>query len=96
MLIPNRPEAERKASDHALLRILLRRSAYTSADLLAQAGPDYERELVIIKRLRKGMIMGAPQLADWENAIASETSALLRWENEGGSLAEIEPPGRHV
>jgi hypothetical protein len=96
MLIPRPTQAERMAADQTLLRILLRRSAYTSAELLAEAGPDFERESVIINRLRKGMIMGDTQSADWENVIASETTALLRWEDEGGSPADVIPAGKSI
>ena len=96
MVIPRRPESERIAADQALLRSLLRRSDYTSVDLLAQAGPDYERESVIINRLRKGMIMADPQSADWETVIASENTALPRWEDEGGSPADAKAAGGAV
>lgn len=88
-------DTEQKSADHTLLRALLDRSTYTTADLSAQPGPDYERELVIIARLRKGMIKGDTRSEAWENAF-SEAAALLRWEDEGGSLRGAQPSRKYL
>lgn len=85
----NPPEGEQKLADQTLLRALLYRSNYSSADLRAQSGRNYAREVVVINRLRNGMVMADMQPALWENVPFSEAAALLRWEDEGGS-----PSGR--
>jgi hypothetical protein len=79
------PTVERKLADQALLRALLHRSNYSSADLQARSGRDFAREVVIIDRLRNGMVMGDTEPAVWEKVVFSEAAALLRWEDEGGS-----------
>lgn len=86
MLKNDPPEGERKLADQALLRAMLHRSSYSSADLRAQSGGNYAREIAIIDRLRKGMVMSDMQAAVWENVVFSHAAALSRWEGEGGSL----------
>jgi hypothetical protein len=85
MLKKNPAEGERRLADQALLRALLHRSNYSSADLQARSGRDYAREVVIIDRLRNGMVMGDLESAVWDKIVFSEAAALLRWEDEGGS-----------
>lgn len=85
MLKIDSPERERKLADQALLRALLHRSSYLSANLRAQSGDNYAREVVIIDRLRKGMVMSDMQAANWETVVFSHATALSRWEGEGGS-----------
>ncbi|EHS51696.1 hypothetical protein PDO_5086 [Rhizobium sp. PDO1-076] len=85
MLKNDPPECERKLADLALLRALLHRSSYSSAGLRAQSGGNYAREVVIIDRLRKGMVMSDMQAAVWETVVFSHATALSRWEGEGGS-----------
>lgn len=85
MLIRSQPENERRLADQALLRALLHRSNYSSTDLHAQPGSNYETEVLIINRLRNGMLMADMQTAIWEDAVFSDAAALLRWEDEGGS-----------
>ncbi|WP_082510974.1 MULTISPECIES: hypothetical protein [unclassified Rhizobium] len=72
-------------ADQAMLRALLHRSSYSSAGLRAQSGGNYAREVVIIDRLRKGMVMSDMQAAVWEPVVFSHVAALSRWEGEGGS-----------
>jgi hypothetical protein len=84
MLKTNPSEGEQKLAEQALLRALLHRSGYSSADLRSKADSSYEREVVVIDRLRKGMVMGHMQAAVWENVVFSHAAALLRWEDEGG------------
>ncbi|SIQ02816.1 hypothetical protein SAMN05880561_101849 [Rhizobium sp. RU33A] len=86
MLKNDPPEGERELADQALLRAMLHRSSYSSADLRAQSGGNYAREIAIIDRLRKGMVMSDMQAAVWENVVFSHAAALSRWEGEGGSL----------
>ncbi len=85
MLKKNPPEGEQKLADQALRRALRHRSGYSSADLRAKAGSSYEREVVVLDRLRKGMVMSHMQAAIWENVVFSHAAALSRWEGEGGS-----------
>lgn len=85
MLTKNTPEGERKLADQALLRALLHRSNYASEDLPSRSDRDHAREVVVIERLRKGMVMSDMQPAVWEKVAFSHAAALLRWEDEGGS-----------
>jgi hypothetical protein len=85
MLKKDPPECERNLADQVLLRALLRRSNYSIADLRAQSGGNYAREVVIIDRLRKGMVMSDMHAAVWETVVFSHAAALSRWEGEGGS-----------
>jgi len=85
MLTKNSPNGARKLADQALLRALLHRSNYASADLRGRSDRDYAREVVVIERLRKGMVMSDMQPAVWENVAFSHAAALSRWEGEGGS-----------
>jgi hypothetical protein len=85
MLKKNPPEDEGMLADQTLLRALLHRSDYSSADLRAQSGSNYAREIVIIDRLRKGMVMSQTQATVWDNAVFSHVVDLSRWEGEGGS-----------
>ncbi|MFN3501720.1 MAG: hypothetical protein ACK4ZJ_05645 [Allorhizobium sp.] len=85
MLKNDPPEGERETADQALLRALVHRSSYSSADLRAQSSGNCAREIAIIDRLRKGMVMSDMQAAVWENVVFSHAAALSRWEGEGGS-----------
>ena len=85
MLKKDPPECEPTLAEEALLRPLLHRSSYSSAGLQAQSGGNYAREVVIIDRLRKGMVMSDMQAAIWETVVFSHAAALSRWEGEGGS-----------
>ena len=85
MLTRSSPNGARKLADQALLRALLHRSNYASADLRVRSDRDYAREVVVIERLRKGMVMSDMQPAVWEKVVFSHAAALLRWEGEGGS-----------
>ncbi len=85
MLTKNPPEGERKLADQALLRALLHRSNCASEDLRSRSDRDHAREIVVIERLRKGMVMSDMQAAVWEKVAYSHAVALLRWEGEGGS-----------
>ncbi|MDZ7875877.1 hypothetical protein [Rhizobium sp. AAP116] len=41
--------------------------------------------MLIINRLRNGMLMADMQTAIWEDVVFSDAAALWRWEDEGGS-----------
>ena len=85
MLRKNPPEGEQKLVDQALLRALLHRSNYSSADLRAHSGGNHAREVVIINRIREGMVTSTTQAAVRANVVLAEAADLLRWEGEGGS-----------
>ncbi|WP_237370226.1 hypothetical protein [Rhizobium sp. SL42] len=85
MLKNDPPECERKLADLALLRALLHRSSYSSAGLRAQSGGNYAREVVIIDRLRKGMVMSDMQAAVWDTVVFSHATAM----SAGKARAEV-------
>lgn len=85
MVTAARPDGDREIADQALLRSLLSRSGYVSSDLEAEVGPNHSREVTMIDRLREGMAMSAGLSAPQRNMVSSEISALLRWEDDGGS-----------
>jgi hypothetical protein len=108
MLTKNPPESQRKLADQELLRALLHRSNYASADLRARSDRDYAREVVVIERLRKGMVMSDMQAAVWENVAFSHAAALRaevrrvairplrpRSEASDGAFGQGDCAGRH-
>lgn len=85
MVMVNPPDAGHRSADRAQLHALLLRSSATIADLLAQVCSSDEKGLVIGDRLREGMVRGEARSVGWQNVVTSESAALLRWEDEGGS-----------
>lgn len=85
MVTAARPGGDRETVDQALLRSLLSCSDYASSGLEAEAGPNHSREVTMIARLREGMITRGDPSASQRNMVSSEISALLRWEDDGGS-----------
>ncbi len=96
MVTAARPDGDREIADQALLRSLLSRSGYVSSDLEAEAGPNPSREVTMIDRLREGMVMSAGLSASQRNMVSSEISALLRWEDDGGSQGGDDPLGNRA
>lgn len=77
-------DCERKLAEQSLLRALLHRSGYAGVDYVSLTGRDYATEVLVIERLRHGMVMGDLQPALWANIAFNEAVALLRWEDDGG------------
>ncbi|KPF42754.1 hypothetical protein [Rhizobium sp. AAP43] len=78
------------AADRELLRSLLRRSDYATSDLDAKAGPDHDRETVIIGRILEGMIQCDGYPSSEKQRMAADREALLCWEDEGGSIGVMD------
>lgn len=93
MVTAARSGGDREIVDQALLRSLLSRSDYVSSELEAEAGPNHSREVTMIARLREGMITRGGPSASQRDVVSSEISALLRWEDDGGSPDGDDPVG---
>lgn len=73
-------------SDQDVLKRLLRRASYATADLSAVVGPDFGQEEIAIRRIKDGMIdvkdyPYSPRFRD------SRDLEIETWENEGGQMA---------
>ncbi|MCY1667690.1 hypothetical protein [Rhizobium sp. SL86] len=71
-----------------IMRRVLKRGNYSTADLGAAAGPDHRSERTIIERIQTGMIMSDVYPVSKQRKVQSNKVALRRWENEGGSTDE--------
>jgi hypothetical protein len=78
------------STDQRVLRSLLKRSAYATADLEALEGPDQAREHIMIGHITDGMIMADGYPASRRRVASLYHVALLRWEDEGGRAPAIE------
>lgn len=99
MFTKSQPDHERKLADQKLLLAMLHRSDHSGADLHARSGRRYAREVIVIDRLRNGMVIIDMLPALWETLAFNEAAALLRWEDDGGSQGGVDAArmtGKHV
>ena len=73
--------------DNEMLHRILKRGRYATLDLEAGQGPDRPEELVIIQRIRAGMIASQEYPLSPRMQIRGHRADLASWENEGGSIS---------